>query len=141
MSSTTSRAAYADRRANGAYSERSSGPRMSAAQDRPDSRYRDYSPQPDIPNPSHKRTASGNTRPSSRAWEERRTEKSRITTQEILVSRTKSPERRNGPTTRKETRPSDTPKARGVEPRVREPVTEVAPQGTSIPRAEAELPS
>lgn len=133
MSSTTSRPTYPDRRHNG-----TARPRMSAQDsvrsDRSDPRYRDTaSPQPGYPGTSHKRTASGNPRPAGRttaaATEERRTEKTHVTTREVLVSRTRSPERRSAaPAPKDKARAADTPKARPAETRARES-KEVAPQG------------
>lgn len=56
------------------------------------------SPQPTYApytNPAHKRTASGNPRPMNRSnTEERRTERTTVTTKEKLISRTRSTERR-----------------------------------------------
>lgn len=46
-------------------------------------------------NPAHKRSASGNPRPMNRSsTEERRTERTTVTTKEKLISRTRSTERR-----------------------------------------------
>lgn len=48
--------------------------------------------------PPHKRTLSGNPRVNSMlSNEERRTEKHTVTTRETLTSRTRSPDRRHGP--------------------------------------------
>lgn len=58
---------------------------------------RTQSPQPSAASgPSHRRTASGAQR-TNRNVEERRTERVQVTTRETLTSRTRSPERRPGP--------------------------------------------
>ena len=54
------------------------------------------SPQPLGGPPSHKRIPSGSQR-SGRNVEERRTERVQVTTRETLTSRTRSPDRRPGP--------------------------------------------
>jgi gamma-tubulin complex component 2 len=54
------------------------------------------SPQPLGGPPSHKRMPSGSQR-SGRNVEERRTERVQLTTRETLTSRTRSPDRRPGP--------------------------------------------
>ena len=71
------------------------------------------SPQPIPSMTSHKRTASGNPRPASRAVDERRTERVQVTTKESLVSRTRSPERRGAPS--EKSRTFDVPKQRPAE--------------------------
>ncbi|RBQ66926.1 hypothetical protein VDGD_08990 [Verticillium dahliae] len=105
----SSRVPAHDRRANGAPADqdRPPRPRMSNAQgsftssnrhERPDSRQ--AQPQSDgrFESTSHKRTASGNPRPSSRTHEdrrieERRTERTFVTQLERLTQRTRSPQR------------------------------------------------
>ncbi len=77
---------------------------------------------------SHKRSASGNPRPTSRLVDERRTEKVQVTTRETLVTRTRSPVRRSAPDER--TRAPDGQKQRAPEPRPREARPEPSPQGT-----------
>ncbi|KAK0751027.1 Spc98 family-domain-containing protein [Schizothecium vesticola] len=67
---------------------------------------------------SHKRSASGNPRPTSRVVDERRTEKVQVTTRETLVSRTRSPVRRSAPEER--ARPPDAMKHRHTESRTRD---------------------
>lgn len=125
MSSTAARSVAADKmkKANGTGSTAdtttrsgASRPRMTSNSNNPNdinfrsererhnARYKEASPQPDQePNSqsghsyaqtSHKRSASGNLRPSSRV-DERRTEKVKVTTRETIVSRTRSPDRRN----------------------------------------------
>ncbi|KUJ06281.1 uncharacterized protein LY89DRAFT_633211 [Mollisia scopiformis] len=80
--------------------------------ERPDPR-RTQSPQPSVTSgtsgTTHRRTASGTQR-TSRNVEERRTERVQITTRETLTSRTRSPERRPGPSVQ----PSEKPRAHEV---------------------------
>lgn len=85
---------YADRRSNGTTdSDGTQRPRAGAgsgaSQASADPRS-GRSSQPGFTNPAHKRSASGNPRPASRAVEERRTEKFTVTTREKLISRTRS---------------------------------------------------
>ncbi|KAK3940628.1 spindle pole body component alp4 [Diplogelasinospora grovesii] len=91
---------------------------------------------------SHKRTASGNPRPSSRTVledrEVRRTEKVQVTTRETLVTRTRSPERRSAPSQSDKSRTvvNDGPKQRQpVAETRREPRVEPAPQAPWDPEA------
>ncbi|KAI1658419.1 Spc98 family-domain-containing protein [Daldinia decipiens] len=91
---------YSERRTNGT-SDNDSNPRprasthaSRASQSQHDQRST-RSPQTANINPPHKRSASGNPRPASRTAEERRTERTTVTTKEKLISRTRSPERRS----------------------------------------------
>ncbi|KAI1075042.1 Spc98 family-domain-containing protein [Whalleya microplaca] len=87
------------------------------------------SPQTAYTNPAHKRTASGNPRPASRNVEERRTERTTVTTKEKLISRTRSAERRSRePPPQEKWRPKERPKARpAAEAKPREPEPEAPP--------------
>ena len=112
MSSTTARPSHPDKRANGVATPDTARPRVSAHDsfrgDFSDPRHREASPQSSYAGTtSHKRTASGNPRPASRATEERRTEHVKVTTRETLVTRIRSPERRNGPAPKEKVRPGD----------------------------------
>ena len=136
MSSTTARPSYPDKRANGGATPDSARPlhagHESFRSDFSDPRYREASPQPSYAGTSHKRTASGNPRPASRTAEERRTEHIKVTTRETLVTRTKSPDRRNGQPPKERARaPESGTKTRPVETRTREPKVE-APPGESL---------
>ncbi|OTB03294.1 hypothetical protein M426DRAFT_321862 [Hypoxylon sp. CI-4A] len=87
---------YSERRPNGT-SDNDSNPRpranaQTSRTSQPDQR-NTRSPQTANINPAHKRSASGNPRPASRATEERRTERVTVTTKEKLISRTRSSER------------------------------------------------
>jgi gamma-tubulin complex component 2 len=98
---------------------------------------------------SHKRSASGNPRPTSRMVDERRTEKVQVTTRETLAARTRSPVRRTAPEER--SRQPEPPKPRPVETRSREaprPVevekplaTSWEPEATLLPHTTAPLAS
>ncbi|KAK3352326.1 Spc98 family-domain-containing protein [Lasiosphaeria hispida] len=98
---------------------------------------------------SHKRSASGNPRPTSRMVDERRTEKVQVTTRETLVARTRSPVRRSAPDER--TRAPDLSKQRAPEPRPREPEPRAReperppapwePEATLLPHTTAPLAS
>lgn len=127
MSSATRSSAYA---VNGSAQEKAAPrpPRMSVhdsfKSERSDSRRHGPSPQSST---SHKRSASGNPRPSSRAVEERRTERVQVTTKETLVSRTRSPERRGAPS--EKPRNSEGAKQRAPEARPKETRPEPAPPG------------
>lgn len=137
MASTTARSAHAERRANGAYPDKASArARMSGtdsqASDRYEQRYREGSPQINaaaFASTSHKRSASGNPRPTTRTTDERRTEKVQVTTRETLVSRTRSPDRRNSAAQRERTKATDGAKMRPPEPKVKDQKPEPAPQG------------
>jgi len=134
MSSTTARPSHPDRRANGGATPDMARPRMggneSFRSDLSDSRYRESSPLPSYAGTSHKRTASGNPRPASRATEERRAEHIKVTTRETLVTRTRSPDRRDGPAPKEKVRASDGGgKARPAETRPKEPRAD--PPGTT----------
>jgi gamma-tubulin complex component 2 len=83
------------------------------------------SPQPPLFSTTHKRSASGNPRPASRAVEERRTERVQVTTKETLVSRTRSPDRRAVPQERP--RATDGFRQKSTEARSREPKVEAPP--------------
>lgn len=82
------------------------------------------SPQPGYTNPPHKRSASGNPRPASRAVEERRTDRLTVTTREKLITRTSSERRSKEVPSQPEKekwRPKDVvPKPRQPETKVRE---------------------
>jgi len=97
--------------------------------ERSDSRKYGPSPQAAFAQTSHKRTASGNPRPSSRAVEERRTERVQVTTKETLVSRTRSPERRAAQA--EKARNVDASKQRAPETRPRETRPEPALPGNT----------
>ncbi|KAK0718227.1 Spc98 family-domain-containing protein [Lasiosphaeria miniovina] len=90
---------------------------------------------------AHKRTASGNPRQTSRSVEERRTEKVQVTTRETLVSRTRSPDRRSGPSSKggadglKQPQPPPQQQQRPPEPRGKEPLMEKPPQAPWDPEA------
>ncbi|KAF5002543.1 hypothetical protein FDECE_10607 [Fusarium decemcellulare] len=95
----------------------------------------------------HKRTASGNPRPSSRNVEERRYEERRITERtfeahlERVVPRTTSPERahrRRGPSESRNA--SEAPKHKAPEPRQRDSRAET-PQASLLPHTTAPLAS
>lgn len=98
---------------------------------------------------SHKRSASGNPRPTSRVVDERRTEKVQVTTRETLVSRTRSPVRRSAPDERArapdavkhrhtESRTRDVPRAPEVE---KPPPAPWEPEATLQPHTTAPLAS
>ncbi|KAI1461479.1 Spc98 family-domain-containing protein [Annulohypoxylon moriforme] len=85
------------------------------------------SPQAADINPPHKRTASGNPRPASKTVEERRTERTTITTKEKLISRTKSPERRSKDAPPPEKwKAKEAPKSRQPETKSKEPKLDAA---------------
>lgn len=85
------------------------------------------SPQAADINPPHKRSASGNPRPASRTVEERRTERTTITTKEKLISRTKSPERRSKDAPPPEKwKAKEAPKSRQPETKAKEPKLDAA---------------
>ncbi|KAI5868636.1 Spc98 family-domain-containing protein [Durotheca rogersii] len=87
-------------------------------------------------NPAHKRTASGNPRPASKSFEERRTERTTITTKEKLVARAKSVERRSKDAPPPEKwKPKEPPKSRQPETKLREPVKPEPPPATWEPIA------
>ncbi|KAL1883808.1 hypothetical protein VTK73DRAFT_8344 [Phialemonium thermophilum] len=85
------------------------------------------SPQGEPFQTSHKRSASGNLRPSSRSIEERRTEKVQVTTRETLVSRTRSPQRRGSVGTGKQRNAEGAPRQKAAETRSREAKVDPAP--------------
>ena len=135
MASAATRASVHERRANGMSDGDRSRPRVSTAQpgynkhERLDSK-QTSSPHPSLyaPGTSHKRSASGNPRPASRATEERRVEERRteIRTEtrteraylahlEALVPGSRSPERR-------ETRAERSDRSRPAEPAVHRPL-------------------
>jgi gamma-tubulin complex component 2 len=136
----SSRVSNAERRTNGsndnANPSANSRPRMTSGHsfktDRNDPRGVP-SPQPGFTGTGHKRTASGNTRPVSRATEDRRTERVTVTTREKLVSRTRSPERRTRDSAPPEKwKGKDVVKPRPAEAKQKEPQVE-APSSTSNP--------
>ncbi len=146
MSSTTVRpTTYPDRRLHGgaAPDKGPRAPRVSGHEsfkpEQADPRYRESSPQAAFGpgGTSHKRTASGNPRPASRATptEERRTEKVQVTTRETLISHARSPDRRNGlvhvPKAKAKPTAADGVKARPGETRNKEARPE-APQGSLV---------
>ncbi|KAJ9131568.1 Spindle pole body component [Pleurostoma richardsiae] len=156
MSSASIRTStYADRRTtNGAAAGDKGGgarPRMSAhdsfkSQQWDAKQQKAPSPQPGFSATSHKRTASGNPRPSSRATEERRVERHVVTTRETLVSRTRSPDRRNGQAERPRPGPAEKQRA-PAEAKTREPRQEAPipapwePEATLLPHTSAPLAS
>jgi gamma-tubulin complex component 2 len=163
MSSAATRlSTHSDRRANGVPADSDKArPRMSAAQgnlksERPDPR-NGPSPQPSSQygGTSHKRSASGNPRPLSRAtedraWTERRTEKTIISQIDSVVRRTRSPERQERPERHsvpaEKTRVTEGGKQRTAESRPREPKIEVpsapwSPEATLLPHTSAPLAS
>lgn len=159
MSSSTARPfPDGNKRANGAADRAGpQRPRVSAndsfRSDR-DPRYREASPQPGLQsgfsstNTSHKRSASGNLRPSSRTVEERRTEKTHVMTRETVVSRTRSPNRRAQPPPQDKPRTSDMggKHRAAADPRPREPRPEPPqavwePEATLLPHTTAPLAS
>ena len=86
------------------------------------------SPQYSTAGSTHKRTVSGSQR--NKVVDERRTERVQVTTRETLTSRTKSPERRNGPPPAQErTRPREPTRTPSVDNRPRSSRTET-PQST-----------
>ncbi|OIW31767.1 hypothetical protein CONLIGDRAFT_572794 [Coniochaeta ligniaria NRRL 30616] len=117
--------------------------------ERSDSRRQDRpSPQPSNVSTSHKRTASGNPRPTSRAVEERRTERVQVTTRETLVSRTRSPERRSATASGDRRRaPAEDQRPRAPEAKPRESKVEPLlpvnwePEATLLPHTSAPLAS
>ncbi|KAI0406123.1 Spc98 family-domain-containing protein [Xylaria palmicola] len=143
---------YADRRTNGTNdSDGNPRPRAgtafsSAAHTSTDSRS-GRSPNPGSTNPSHKRSASGNPRPSSRTVEERRTERMTVTTREKLISRTRSSERRPRETAqpeREKWRSKEVPKPRQPETKPKETKSESLPTSwdpvaTLVPHSTAPL--
>ena len=126
----------ADKRANGtaaAPDKATSRPRMSGHEsfksDTRESRRHVPSPDSGVSNPAHKRSASGNFRPSSRTVDERRTERVQVTTRETLVTRTRSPERRGAPSERPKA--ADTARQRAsVDSRIKEIKVDPPVQGT-----------
>lgn len=90
------------------------------------------SPQPSNISAAHKRTASGNPRPTSRTVEERRTERVQVTTKETLVSRTRSPDRRSGTAFggRQRAGTDGSSRQKVAETRPKEPKVEAPPPGT-----------
>ncbi|KAL8407956.1 hypothetical protein RB594_006673 [Gaeumannomyces avenae] len=159
MSSSTARPfPDGNKRANGAADRAGpQRPRVSAndsfRSDR-DPRYREASPQPGLQpgfsstNTSHKRSASGNLRPSSRTVEERRTEKTHVTTRETIVSRTRSPNRRAQPPPQDKPKTSDmggkhraAADSRPREPRSEPPQAVWEPEATLLPHTTAPLAS
>lgn len=122
-------------------------PRMSAngrdglKSERSDSRRQDRSsPQLSNVSTSHKRTASGNARPTNRAVEERRTERTQVTTRETLVSRTRSPERRSATATGDRRRATaEESRQKAPEARHRESKTEPQPPGMVLAQAISRL--
>ncbi|KAL2753441.1 hypothetical protein ACRALDRAFT_2111432 [Sodiomyces alcalophilus JCM 7366] len=157
--SSASRVSTQDRRANGppANSDKQR-PRVNTSKlgnfsrhDIPDLR-RTASPQSDGPyGSSHKRTASGNPRPSSRTHEdrrieERRTEKTYVTQLESIVHRTRSPERseRRQVPTDKVRAAVEKPRAaesRPKEAKVETPQAPWSPEATLLPHTSAPLAS
>jgi gamma-tubulin complex component 2 len=120
-------------------SERASrGPRMpptahdSFKSDRPDSkRTSRASPQPSNVSAAHKRTISGNPRPASRVAEEKRTERTQVTTRETLTSRTRSPDGKSGSALgeRQRAGADGTSRPRAAEARPKDPKVEAPPPG------------
>ncbi|KAK0629795.1 Spc98 family-domain-containing protein [Bombardia bombarda] len=103
--------------------------------------------------PPHKRTASGNPRPTTRTVvDERRTEKVQVTTRETLVARTRSPDRRGAPNDKaraanatRQRPPEPRPSARDVQaeplpPQVLPPVP-WEPEAALLPHTSAPLAS
>ncbi|KAF3360901.1 hypothetical protein VdG1_04766 [Verticillium dahliae VDG1] len=157
----SSRVPAHDRRANGAPADqdRPPRPRMSNAQgsftssnrhERPDSRQ--AQPQSDgrFESTSHKRTASGNPRPSSRTHEdrrieERRTERTFVTQLERLTQRTRSPQRaeRSSTTSAKAKAPEThkTSESQQKEARVEPPAEPWRPEACLLPHTSAPLAS
>jgi gamma-tubulin complex component 2 len=143
----TRASSHNDRRANGTADPDRSRPRMSGAggHANPASAGRTGpSPQPQTSShyagTSHKRSASGNPRPISRAAEERRvderkTQRTYVTEVETVVRRTRSPERQERrPVQTERSRASETGKQiqRPLETRPREPSKPDTPQGKYI---------
>ncbi|KAH8889710.1 hypothetical protein GQ53DRAFT_842607 [Thozetella sp. PMI_491] len=140
MSSGIRTSTYAEKRStNGATTadKGTSRPRMTGQdsfREKTDARRHAPSPQSGTSGTSHKRSASGNFRPASRAVEERRTERVQVTTKETLVTRTRSPERRSAPS--EKPRAADGAKQRAAaDPRPREPRPEAPPQAPWEPEA------
>jgi gamma-tubulin complex component 2 len=81
---------------------------------------------------SNRRTAS-NWQRMKGGVEERRTERGQVTTRETLTSRTRSPDRRSGPSAQPQerARPSQVSRANSVDPRPRSSKGE-APQGMPL---------
>ncbi|KAI1430223.1 Spc98 family-domain-containing protein [Xylaria sp. FL1777] len=137
---------YADRRTNSATdSNGNQRPRAGTAQPSTDSRS-GRSPQAGFTNPAHKRSASGNPRPSSRIVDERRTERLTVTTREKLVTRIRSPERRSKETAQPERergKPKEAPRPRQPEAKLKEtksdPLPTWDPLATLVPHTTAPL--
>lgn len=127
---------YTDRRATNGTSAAGdkARPRMSAhdsfKSQQSEAKQKAPSPQPQFAGTSHKRSASGNPRPASRATEERRTERHVVTTRETLVSRTKSPDRRSAAAAPSaKSRGTDGERQRASEAKVKDARAEPPPQG------------
>lgn len=115
----------------------SSQPRASAhsvRSEREDPRYA-HSPQPSASGATHRRQASGSQR-TTRGVEERRTERTNVTTRETLTTRTRSPERRPGPAVRPPERTRQDEPARAYSGESRPRSTVETPQGRDIPIAQ-----
>lgn len=117
---------------NGTSRPRPPSGQQGSRSERPDPR-RTQSPQPQplsyTSANAHKRTASGSQR--NKVVEERRTERSKITTTDTLISRTKSPERRSAPSAQSQDRPrqpKEHSRAHSVDPRAA-PSKQEVPQG------------
>jgi len=103
-----------------------SGQQGGSRSERSDPR-RQPSPQPSTSTGGHKRTASGVQR-SSKAVEERRTERVQVTTRETISSRTRSPERRPGSTQPPERQRPEASRTHSGDPRPK-PAKMEAPTG------------
>ncbi|KAE8447814.1 hypothetical protein EG329_010208 [Mollisiaceae sp. DMI_Dod_QoI] len=108
-------------------------PRAPSAQERGGRTERLDPPPSTVSGSTHRRIASGSQR-TNRNVEERRTERVQVTTRETLTSRTRSPERRPGPSVQQTERPRapEASRAYSGDSRPRSSKAE-APSGTALP--------
>ncbi|RWA10874.1 hypothetical protein EKO27_g4230 [Xylaria grammica] len=143
---------YADRRtnsttdSNGNQRPRAGGAAASSTAHAPGDSRSGRSSQPGYTNPPHKRSASGNPRPTSRMVDERRTERLTVTTRERLISRTRSSERRSKETAQPERerwRPKEAAKPQQPDTKLKETKSEPLPTwdpvATLVPHSTAPL--
>ncbi|KAI0413589.1 Spc98 family-domain-containing protein [Xylaria grammica] len=143
---------YADRRtnstadSNGNQRPRPGGGAASSTAHAPGDSRSGRSSQPGYTNPPHKRSASGNPRPTSRMVDERRTERLTVTTRERLISRTRSSERRSKETAQPERerwRPKEAAKPQQPDTKLKETKSEPLPTwdpvATLVPHSTAPL--